>query len=388
MRPDNEAEPLLEDRYRLLRLIGSGGVAEVFEANDERLLRRVAIKRFRGDAADELQRHESEMRMLAQLDHPALVTVYDAGSDPDDRPFLVMQLIEGTTLASELARRGALPLEQVADWGATLAAGLAYVHGQGVVHRDVKPANVLLGRDGRVHLADFGIARLVDSAAVTRAGDVVGSPAYFSPEQVAGELVGPAADVYALGLLLLECLTGKREFEGPAMEAAMARLARDPEIPASLPIQWQSLLTAMLARTPTQRPLASEVSSRLTALSALDTASVPVAAAPTQAVPQITAVPPTTATTRMPVADATVAAPMATTPAELPPPRRGQRAGIVIAIVVLVLLIAGGITAVILKSNNTTSGRAWTPGHPKLHGPRVEQAMEQLENAVRAVKSG
>ena len=118
------------------------------------------------------------------------------------------------------------------------------MHGQGLVHRDVKPANVLIGSDAGVHLADFGIARIVDSAHVTRTGDVLGTPAYFAPEQVSGEPVGPAADVYALGLVLLECLTGRREYDGTSLEVAMARLNRQPEIPTTLPGIWRDLLAA------------------------------------------------------------------------------------------------------------------------------------------------
>ena len=154
-----------------------------------------------------------------------------------------MQLIEGDTLADELRRARSAPSARrgtAQPW----PMPFAYVHAQGFVHRDVKPANVLIAADGRVHLADFGIARLVDSAHVTRTGDVLGTPAYFAPEQVSGGAVGPAADVYALGLMLLECLTGKRAFEGTAMEVAMARMNRDPEIPASLPASWHDLLRA------------------------------------------------------------------------------------------------------------------------------------------------
>src|SRR5438270_2510540 len=261
-------ERLLDGRYRLGDRLGSGAVAEVFRATDERLARAVAVKLFRGDAAEELQRHEAEMRTLARLDHPSLVTVYDAG-DADGQPYLVMQLIEGDTLADEL-RRGPIGPERTARYGAALADALAYVHAQGFVHRDVKPANVLIAGDGRVHLADFGIARLVDSAHVTRTGDVLGTPAYFAPEQVSGDAVGPAADVYALGVMLLECLTGRRPFEGTAMEVAMARLSRDPEVPAGLPPAWQGLLRAMTARAAADRPSAVDAAEALRHIAAGD----------------------------------------------------------------------------------------------------------------------
>src|SRR3954452_12230461 len=259
---------VLDGRYRLGQRLGGGAAAEVFRALDERLQRPVAVKLFRGDAAAQLQRHEAEMRTLASLDHPSLVGVYDAGSDDDSGvPFLVMQLVEGHTLADEL-RDGALPLDRVATYGAALADALAYVHARGFVHRDIKPANVLIAGDGRVHLADFGIARLVDSAHETRTGDVLGTPGYFSPEQVAGEPVGAPTDIYALGIVLIECLTGRRPFEGTAMEVALARINRSPEIPASLPTSWQTLLEAMTRRDPAQRPRAAAVADSLRRIAA------------------------------------------------------------------------------------------------------------------------
>jgi eukaryotic-like serine/threonine-protein kinase len=271
--PTSPSDGLLDGRYRLGALLGSGGVAEVYRAFDERLHRDVAIKLFRADVADQLHRHEDEMRTLARLDHPSLVTVLDAGNDDaTGRPYLVMTLIEGPTLADEL-RYGPLPSERVAEIGTALSDALGYVHSQGLVHRDVKPANVLISADGRVHLADFGIARMVDASHVTSAGEVVGTPAYFAPEQVTGEAVGPPADVYALGLVLLECLTGRREYDGPPLEAAMARVSRPPAIPPSLPVAWRDVLGGMTARIPGARLSAAQVADRLrrTSSAAADT---------------------------------------------------------------------------------------------------------------------
>jgi len=364
---------LLDGRYRLERSLGRGGVAEVFEAFDTKLERRVAVKLFRGDAAEELQRHQAEMRTLAQLDHPSLVTVYDAGQD-GERPFLVMQLIEGTTVAAEIARTDPIPSEQVAAWGATVAAGLAYCHGQGVIHRDVKPANLLLGHDGRVYLADFGIARLADTAHVTRAGEVVGTPAYFAPEQVAGEPVGPAADIYALGLVLLECLTGRKAYEGTAWEVAVARLSRDPELPPDLEPAWRSLLAGMLARTAGQRPLATEAATRLRLLAGPDTGGLIVPPPQTVAATQLLS-PVTDATTRIPV-DPTTAT------GTTPPRRRGQRAGIIIVIVLLAALVIGGAIALINRANQSASA-PWTPGQPTISKAKVEQAVTKLETDVK-----
>jgi serine/threonine protein kinase len=285
---------LLDGRYRLEVPLGSGGVAEVFRAFDERLHRDVAVKLFRGDVADQLQRHEEEMRTLARLDHPSLVTVLDAGTDDEThRPYLVMALVEGPTLADEL-RFGPLPTTRVAEIGAALADALSYVHSQGLVHRDVKPANVLISADGRVHLADFGIARLVDSSHLTSAGEVVGTPAYFAPEQVTGEPVGPPSDVYALGLLLLECLTGRREYEGAPLEVAMARITTPPAIPPSLPVGWRDLLGGMTARLAGARLSAAQAADRLRRL-AVDSADATVAMTPPVAAPPTVAMPAPTA---------------------------------------------------------------------------------------------
>ena len=366
-------ERLLDGRYRLGDRLGSGAVAEVFRAIDERLARPVAIKLFRGDAAEELQRHEAEMRTLARLDHPSLVTVYDAG-DANGQPYLVMQLIEGDTLADEL-RRGPIGAERTARYGAALADALAYVHAQGFVHRDVKPANVLIAADGRVHLADFGIARLVDSAHVTRTGDVLGTPAYFAPEQVSGDAVGSAADVYALGLMLLECLTGQRAFEGTPMEVAMARMNRDPEIPATLPASWRDLLRAMTAREASGRITAEAAAEQLRRLAAGDDIDrTVVLPGPVVATPEATTVLPATAVvTQAPPAAA--AYPARSAPAA---PRRSP--AVLIAALLLVVLAAVAVGIAVARQHNGTTSTV-KPGQPTLHQP-LEDDVYQLEKLV------
>ena len=370
---DDDAR-ILDGRYRLEDRLGGGAVADVFRAVDERLHRPVAVKLFRGDAAEELQRHEAEMRTLARLDHPSLVTVYDAGDD-DGQPYLVMQLVEGDTLAQELAR-GPLGPERAATYGAALADALAYVHAQGFVHRDVKPANVLIAGDGRVHLADFGIARLVDSAHVTKTGEVLGTPAYFAPEQVSGDPVGAAADIYALGVLLLECLTGRRPFEGTAMEVAMARLNRDPELPASLPASWRDLLAAMTTRDPAQRISAAQAADALRAIAAGEDLDRTVVVARPPSPAQTSVLPATAVVTQHAAATSVYPG------AQARPVQRRRPVGVWVAAFVVVVVAAVAIGIALARQHNN-GPTAYTPGTPTLQNQKLENDMQDLEKLVR-----
>ncbi|HEY5334503.1 MAG TPA: serine/threonine-protein kinase, partial [Mycobacteriales bacterium] len=246
---------------------------------DERLDRDVAVKLFRTDLDDDA-RQESEVRLLASMNHPGLVAVYDA--ELGDPSYVVMELVDGPSLDAAMKSGQQLDVRRI---GAEVADALAYVHARDVVHRDVKPGNVLLARDGRVKLADFGIARLVDQAHLTRTGQVMGTAAYLAPEQVRGEGVTGAADVYSLGLVLLEIATGRREFTGNATESAVARLHREPVVPASLPADLRTLLLAMTASEAAHRPTAATVAARLRSDDPATVALAPLPPSATQVLP-------------------------------------------------------------------------------------------------------
>ena len=275
----------LGQRYRTTDLIGTGGAASVYRAVDENLGREVAVKVFRPSIQedDDYRRQHTETLLLATLNHPGLVTLLDAGlhheEDSQVLNYLVMELVDGPDLRRTL-KSGPLPAVSVASLGADLADALAYVHSKGVIHRDVKPANILLfpqEHDSRLYpkLTDFGIARLVEATVATAHGATIGTANYLSPEQAQGGTVAPSTDIYSLGLVLLESLTGEKAFPGPIVEAAVARLLRDPEIPDSLGSEWADLLRAMTSRLPDARPAAHEAAAALRLLAAEPEVAVP-----------------------------------------------------------------------------------------------------------------
>jgi tRNA A-37 threonylcarbamoyl transferase component Bud32 len=258
--PIEGAPPALAGRYELGELLGTGASARVYRAEDLLLRRQVAVKLYPAEVAEpDRVRRQRELSVLAQLNHPHLVKLLDAGEDAG-RTYLVMELVSGPNLSRRLREAGPMPAAQVARLGGAVADALGYVHQRGVTHRDVKPGNVLLGE--RPMLTDFGIARLIDTARITQTGYLIGTPAYLAPEQVTGDRAGEPADVYSLGLTLLEALTGRREFKGSGPGAAFARLSRRPAVPGGLP-GLSGLLRDMTDPDPARRPTAPTAAAAL-----------------------------------------------------------------------------------------------------------------------------
>ena len=279
---------LMGDRYRLGERIAGGGMGSVYRAVDENLGRTVAVKVLRGELADDptfLERFRREARAAAALSHPGVAGVYDYG-ELGGSAFIVMELVEGETLAERIADRGRLPWAEAFAIGEQVARALAAAHAHGLVHRDVKPANVLLGPGGRAKVTDFGIAKAATSATLTRTGMVLGSANYVAPEQARGEDVGPAADQYSLGCVLFEAVTGRTPYAGSNPVAIATQHVSAPvpdpqgDVP-DLPPPAAALIRRSLAKLPSDRfPSASSLADALsTAAAAPGRASTPLAAA-------------------------------------------------------------------------------------------------------------
>ncbi|HEY6533631.1 MAG TPA: protein kinase [Acidimicrobiales bacterium] len=340
---------VLAGRYRLDRHLASGGMAEVWEATDQVLGRPVAVKILHSHLGDDpafQARFRHEAVAAARLVHPAIVAIYDT-CHTEDADAIVMELVRGRTLRDYLDERGRLDPVEVVHVGSEVASALSCAHRAGIVHRDVKPANILLSDDGRVLVTDFGIAKVLDEPDLTRTSQLLGTVKYLAPEQVEGGAVDARTDVYALGAVLYECLCGEPPFRADNPAAlALARLHRDPPPPhdvvAGVPPELERALVRSLKRHPDERFTTADdlrtalLSTRLDSWDDLTTVTgsqVPVAAAagattgttdPTRAAAGSTWLP------------AGQGPPRAPAPA---PRRRGPTAGVVVSLVVVLALL-------------------------------------------------
>jgi len=262
LRPGYRFDVLLAERYRTTEILGHGGMGEVYRGCDELLGRPIAVKLLRADPRDPFAaaRFQREARAAAMVKHPHVVAVYDFGHSNGEY-YLVMELVEGRSVAHELALRGPLDPDQAVGIIRQAASGVAAAHRRNIVHRDIKPDNLLIDVDGSVKVADFGIARSpADTTTPTMSGRILGTSYYLAPERAEGRPATTASDVYALGCVLYQLLTGHPPFEGgDPITILHQHVEAEPALPSGLPAVVAQLLHKTLAKNPEERPPATEV---------------------------------------------------------------------------------------------------------------------------------
>ncbi|MGN0940205.1 MAG: Stk1 family PASTA domain-containing Ser/Thr kinase, partial [Selenomonadaceae bacterium] len=257
---------VLGNRYEILEHVGGGGMADVYKAHDKVLDRVVAVKILHPQLARDrsfLERFQQEAQAAARLSHPNIVNIYDVGTDGDDH-FIIMEYAAGETLKSLIDREGRLPVEESLRIAREIASALADAHANNLVHCDIKPHNILVMRDGRVKVADFGIARAVTQSTMTYNGNVVGSVHYFSPEQAKGTQITPKSDIYSLGVVMYEMLTGHLPFTGETtVSVALKHLQEEPvpprELNPDIPPIVESIVLKAMAKNADERFTAREM---------------------------------------------------------------------------------------------------------------------------------
>ena len=362
-------DTLVGGRYRLTSLIATGGMGAVWRARDERLHREVAVKLLKPEllhvqsaSIGSLTRFRAEARHAAALSHPGIAAVYDYG-ETAEQAFLVMELVEGEPLSRLLAREGALPVPVALRIVGLTALALEAAHDAGVIHRDIKPANLIIveragGLD--VKVTDFGIARAQDAAPLTRTGMVMGTAHYLSPEQARAGTVTPSSDLYSLGVVGYECLTGHRPFEGTTAYAVAAAHAHQPPppLPDTIPPAVRDLIGRALAKSPADRPASAGELGR----AALTLAAGPYPAHIPSTAPRPAPAPPTAA---LPV----VRAPAA------PPPRLSRRLHRRrLWWIVIVAALVGAAAAVALIETNAAKASSVSVQDNRPAGSRVYPA--------------
>jgi beta-lactam-binding protein with PASTA domain/predicted Ser/Thr protein kinase len=256
---DSLIDTLFDGRYRIQRKLGAGGMADVYLAEDQELGRRVAIKILNGRHANDdqfIERFRREAKNAAALNHPSIVSIYDRG-EAEDTYYIAMEFLDGRTLKELIVSRGAAPINVAIEYARQILSALRFAHRHGIVHRDIKPHNVLVDAEGRVKVTDFGIAR-AGTSQMTETGSIVGTAQYLSPEQARGGEVDPRSDLYSLGVVLYELLTGKTPFDGDTpVEIAMKHLSTTPKPPSKLrpeiPPELDKVVLRALAKNPDER---------------------------------------------------------------------------------------------------------------------------------------
>jgi eukaryotic-like serine/threonine-protein kinase len=338
-----------EPRYRLVRPLGHGGMASVYLAEDRELERPVAIKRLAENfAADPAfrRRFEREACLAAPLSHPNIVAVYDVGEE-EGRPFIVMEYVEGESVAEAL-RRGRFPVSESLRIALDACAGLGAAHAAGLVHRDVKPHNLLITPEGSVKIADFGLARSLEGTFLTDHGTVMGTAAYLAPEQLDGGEVTPAADVYSLGAVLYELLTGEAQRSASTLAELVQRGRDEPVRPVAehapdVPPAVEAAVMHALATDPAKRPPSADVfAAELRSAEDATTVISRPADAPTEPL--------------------------------LRPPRRQRRTAVVLAAVLAMLAAVVAAVAIGMSTSGGGSSNQPAPAAPRSSGTPAQQA--------------
>ena len=374
---------VLGDRYTLLDVLGDGGMAKVYLAHDSVLDRDVALKVMREAYADDegfVERFQREAKNAASLTHPSIVQIYDQGRSEDGTYYIAMEYVPGGTLKERIVEEGPLSPGEAAGIAAQVAEALRVAHDRGIVHRDIKPHNVLLSPSGEAKVADFGIARAASARTMTETNLVLGTAAYMSPEQVSGELVGPASDLYSLGVVLYEMLTGELPFRaGDPIATAMQHLNRPTPHPRdanpAVPEDLDALTAKLLAKDPAERyASAAELAEDLRRLrDGLSPLAVGLADLETARMPQDTA--------------RTRPFPAAVAPGEgsRPPASPGARRRVLLPLVALLVgaILLGGLAWALSRglSEQGTPGDAGLVEVPDVVGLSREQATKRLDGA-------